>query len=284
MSGIPTYDIEENLRRIDMQRSLKFIVVEGSDDVPIYENIVSSVTENEVDFEIIHSGGKPRIKRFLIENPNIKNCIFIIDRDFDVLDHECDKLVYLERYSIENFYFCEDVLKSVVAMSVKVKLDDVKDIFNMGEFIEHSTPILLKLFHAVYYYQKVEAERLNQEGIDAESWSDTFICKDDNWRVCSLKVQALISRLYPNGYDEVVAKKYYEKQYISSGNVISDFPGKMLKVALQRYLKDSVIKLNPKLGSKFSNTDVTCTLLTSNLHRSRNLKRNLNPVYEFLKG
>lgn len=35
MAGIPTYDIEENLRRIDMQRSLKFIVVEGSDDVPI---------------------------------------------------------------------------------------------------------------------------------------------------------------------------------------------------------------------------------------------------------
>ncbi len=284
MSGIPTYDIEENLRRIDMQRSLKFIVVEGGDDVPIYENLVSSATTNEVDFEVIHSGGKPRIKRFITENPNIKNCIFIIDRDFDVLDYECDKLVYLERYSIENFYFCEDVLKSVVAMSIKVKLDVVKDILNMDEFIAYSTPILLKLFHAVYYYQKVETERLNSEGVDAESWSDAFICQENNWKVCSDKVEVLISRLYPDGYDEAVAKKYYEEQYKSSGNVISDFPGKMLKVALQRYLKDSVIKINPKLGSKFSNTDVTCTLLMSNLHRSKNLKKNLNPVYDFLQG
>ncbi len=284
MSGIPAYDIEENLRRIDMQRSLKFIVVEGSDDVTIYENIFSSITTTEVDFEVIHSGGKPRIKRFIDENSKATNCIFIIDRDFDVLDCEHDKLVYLKRYSIENFYFCEDVLKSVVAMSVRVKLDVVREIFNMDEFIGHSSPILLKLFYAIYYYQKVESEKLHRAGADLEGWSDEFICEDNNWKVCQQKVNTLISRLYPDGYSEAAAKDYYEEQYVSSGSVISDFPGKMLKVALQRYLKNSVIKLNPKLGSKFSNTDVTCTLLMSNLHRSKDLQHNLNPVYDFLLG
>ncbi|MEB2721423.1 DUF4435 domain-containing protein [Citrobacter braakii] len=284
MAGIPTYDIEENLRRIDMQRSLKFVVVEGSDDVPIYENIVSSVTANSVDFEVIHSGGKPRIKTFLSENPKTRNCIFIIDRDFDIFDGEFENLVYLERYSIENFYFCEDVLKAVVAMSVKVKLNVAHEILDLQSFIDYSTPILLRLFFAIYYYQQVEAKRLFENNLPVESWSEAFICQDDNWRICPNKIQTLISRLYPNGYDETVAENYYNEQYTSSGKVIEDFPGKMLKVALQRYLKDTVIKLNPKFGSKFSNTDVTCTLLMSNLHRSRDLNKNLEPVYNFLLG
>ncbi|WP_407222239.1 DUF4435 domain-containing protein [Enterobacter roggenkampii] len=282
MAGTPTYDIEENLRRIDMQRTLKFIVVEGSDDVPIYENIISASTDEDIDFDVIHSGGKPRIKTFINENPSLSNCIFIIDRDFDVLDCHNEKLVHLERYSIENFYFCEDVLKAVVAMSIKLKLEAVKDVFNMDEFIEHSTPLLIKLFHVVYYYQTVEAVRLNNEGCDAQSWSDAFICKDNSWNVCPKKVDDLITKLYPNGYDVETAEQHYSEQYNSSGNIIYDFPGKMLKVALQRYLKDSVMKLNTKLGSKFSNTDVTCTLLMSNLHRSKKLQINLTPVYEFL--
>lgn len=283
MAGIPTYDIEENLRRIDMQRSLKFIVVEGSDDVPIYENIVSSSIKNNIDFEIIHSGGKPRIKQFLIDNPKVSNCIFIVDRDFDVLECENKNLVFLERYSIENFYFCEDVLKAVVAMSIRVKLDVALDILDMADFNSYSTPILLKLFYAIYFYQKVEVDRLFALGLEAVSWSDTFICKDDNWQICPDKVNALVLKLYPDGYSEQDAIEYYNSQYVSSGNVISDFPGKMLKVTLQRYIKDSVIKLNPKLGSKFSNTDVTCTLLMSSLHRSRVLQENLAPVYSFLQ-
>lgn len=284
MAGIPTYDIEENLRRIDMQRSLKFIVVEGSDDVPIYENIISAATDNAVDFEVIYSGGKPRIKTFLSENATIRNCIFIIDRDFDVLDATFNNLVYLERYSIENFYFCEDVLKAVIAMSVRVKLDVAQEIVDLQSFADHNTPMLLDLFLAIYYYQQVESKNLFERGLPIESWSDAFICQNDNWRICPDKVQALISRLYPNGYNQTIAENYYRDRYISSGNIIDDFPGKMLKVALQRYLKDTVIRLNPKFGSKFSNTDTTCTLLMSNLHRSRVLNNNLTPVYNFLLG
>lgn len=284
MAGIPTYDIEENLRRIDMQRSLKFIVVEGSDDVPIYENIISSSVNDSIDFEIIHSGGKPRIRSFLNESPDVTNCIFIIDRDFDFLECENTNLVFLERYSIENFYFCEDVLKAVVAMSIRVKLDVALDILDMADFNSYSTPILLKLFYAIYFYQKVEVDRLSNLGAEAQSWSDTFICKDDNWQICPDKVNALICKLYPNGYIERDAIEYYNEQYSSSGNVISDFPGKMLKVTLQRYIKNSVIKINPKLGSKFSNTDVTCTLLMSSLHRSKVLQENLAPVYSFLQS
>lgn len=284
MSRIPAYDIEENLRRIDMQRTLKFIVVEGSDDVPIYENIIASSTGGEVDFEVIHSGGKPRIRRFLNENPAVRNCIFIIDRDFDIIEYEHDKLVYLERYSIENYYFCEDVLKPVIAMSVKVKLDVVSDIFNINAFIQHCTPILLKLFCAIYYYQKVESKKLAGEGKEVKGWSDTFLCKNDTWEVCPEKAEELIGRLYPEGYNEHEAEAYCRQSYASSGNIIADFPGKMLKVALQRYLKDSVIKLSPKWGSKFSNVDVTCTLLMSNLHRSSDLRNNLSAVYGFLSN
>lgn len=169
-------------------------------------------------------------------------------------------------------------------MSIRVKLDFALDILDMADFNSYSTPILLKLFYAIYFYQKVEVDRLFNLGVDAESWSDTFICKDDSWQICPNKVNALICKLYPNGYIERDAIEYYNVQYVSSGNVISDFPGKMLKVALQRYIKDSVIKLNPKLGSKFSNTDVTCTLLMSSLHRSKVLQENLSPVYNFLQS
>ncbi|HEE8948953.1 TPA: DUF4435 domain-containing protein [Providencia rettgeri] len=282
MSGFPVYNIDENLRRVDLQRSLKFIVVEGSDDVAIYESMLSSTIDKAVDYEIIHSGGKPRIESFILENPNVKNCIFIVDRDFDILESEFKNLVYLNRYSIENFYFCEDVLKAVVALSLKIKVRNVHDLFNIDEFVTYNTPILLKLFYAVFYYQKVKCQELNDGETQTEGWSDTFICGDNTWKVCQIKVDSLISRLYPDGYNEELAKKYCEEEYISSGNIIGDFPGKMLKVALQRYLKDSAIRINTKYGAKFSNTDTTCTLLISNLHHSKALKENLSQVYSYL--
>ncbi|MQB53392.1 DUF4435 domain-containing protein [Rahnella sp. RcJ3] len=283
MPTIPVYDIEENLRRVDMQRRIKFIIVEGKDDVPIYESLVSSAIEG-IEFDVIYSGGKPRIKKFLEDNQELVNCIVIVDRDFDLIDIESERLVFLERYSIENFYFCEDVIKSVIAMSLKMKKNDALEIVDLHAFIEYSTPLLLRLFYAIHYYQRVVVAELNMQGLPSPGWSDTFICMNDSWKVCPDKIEELIHNLYQNGYNEQLAKEYYETQYISSGNILADFPGKMLKVALQRYLKDSVIRINPKFGSKFSNTDTTCTLLMSNLHHSSTLKTNLQPVFNFLSA
>jgi len=282
MSSIPAYDIEENLRRIDMQRSLKFVVVEGIDDVPIYENIILSLNKSGCDFDVIHSGGKPRIDVFLRDNPDVSNCFFIVDRDFDRLDSYQNNVVCLERYSIENFYFCEDVIKAVIAMSLRLKLSDAAQIIDIGKFIEINSPKMVKLFYAIFYYQKVEVERLSALNIETNSWSDAFICKNNSWEICQEKVTTLIENLYPDGYDEDSAIEYYKSNYTSSGCVLSDFPGKMLKVALQRYIKDSVIKINKKYGSKFSNTDVTFTIFMSNLNLSKSLVRNLQPVSSFL--
>ncbi len=282
MSTIPHYDIEENLRRVGMQRRTKFVVVEGGDDVPIYESLVNATLSEHIDFDVIHSGGKPRIQRFIEENKNIDNCIFIVDRDFDEINSDSQKLVYLERYSIENFYFCEDVIKSVVAMSLKIKKNSVYELMSLNEFLEHNTPFLLRLFYAIFYYQRVKVEMLNEQNISTPGWSETFICMNNSWRICPGKINELIQKLYPDGYDEQLAIDYYQREYVSSGSILYDFPGKLLKVSLQRYLMDSVVKINPRYGSKFSNTDTTCTLLMSNLHHSVGLKNNLQPVFDFL--
>ena len=42
MKKIIKYTGEENLIRIKMQKNTKFIVVEGEDDIPIYETIFNS--------------------------------------------------------------------------------------------------------------------------------------------------------------------------------------------------------------------------------------------------
>lgn len=105
MSGMPRYNCDENFRRIKRQKTLKFVVVEGVDDVPIYESVLSYLSKDGVEYDVIHSEGKKNIKKFHDENPSLKNCIYIADKDFDDTRLPMDNVVFLNRYSIENYFF-----------------------------------------------------------------------------------------------------------------------------------------------------------------------------------
>ena len=43
MSSIPIYTPSENITRVEMEHAIKFVVVEGSDDVPTYESVLIQV-------------------------------------------------------------------------------------------------------------------------------------------------------------------------------------------------------------------------------------------------
>jgi len=284
MSGMPKYNFEENFRRIKRQKKLKFVVVEGVDDVPIYESILSYFIQDEIDYDIIHSEGKKNIKTFHQENPNLENCFYIVDKDFDDTRLPMNNVVFLNRYSIENFFFCDDVIRSVVAVSFRVKERDALGLLNLDEFFEHVNPILKDLFYKIFYYQTVRAEQINIDGEETNSWSSTFISDDRMWTLSEEKINTLELKLYPQGVDINIINEHLAQCEVQFQGFENSFPCKMLKVSLQRYLRDKAISINKKFSGKFNDTETTSTLIMSHLYKSKALKENIEPAIVFLQS
>lgn len=282
MAGIPKYSAEENLRRISRQKSLKFIVVEGPYDVPIYDYVIRCGADSGVDFDVVHAGGKVAIQEFLTTKKQYGNCMFIVDKDFDAIKLEYDNLVYLDRYSIENYYFCDEVISSAISISLNCKLCDAKKLMSIAEFNEGNKDTLLNLLKAIVYYQnEIAPQRLRGE--EAPSWSDTFICNENGWEISRERAEKLIDDIIPENikFEDVTA--YFDRNFELADEISNVFPGKMLKTSLQRYIRTKIREVGTKkLNGKFSNIDTAYELLTAHLHKSPDLKGILLPIKEFV--
>jgi 5S rRNA maturation endonuclease (ribonuclease M5) len=278
MPSIRSYSAEENLRRIRMQKKLNFVVVEGPDDIPIYESFLESLNVKN-NFEVIFSGGKTAIKDF-IKNHKSKNSIFIVDRDFDKNEINDERVVYLNRYSIENYFICEEVISAALSLVFKCKKQDAKNIFSLDEYrkeISHSIETLTK---SLYYYQNIIApQKVDEEKI---AWSDMFICENNSWKICKKKVIQLIKTLIPDDEDQDKAKSEFEKKYTANVDFLYIFPGKMLKTSLQRYIQLKIKEVKPSARSHFGDIEAMRIALASKMHYSTDLKTTLEPVNAFL--
>lgn len=280
MSSVIKYNPEENFRRLKRQKKIKFVVVEGSDDLPAFESVLVGMTQNDVDFDIFYSGGKGPIKRFLRENV-VSNSMFIVDKDFDEIDSSLGQIVCLDRYSIENFFICEEVICSALQHVLKCRYKDARDKFSLDKFSEHvanSTEYLVKV---LFYYQREIVPTMN--GQEKVRWSERFLCRNASWKLCDNQIQTLIAELLPPEANKEKVEKYFEDFFSSSGSAIKDFPGKMLKLSLQRYIRDQLLTLSPNLRGKFNNVDSMSDSLSTTMHRSSDLRRVLTPVVDFLK-
>jgi hypothetical protein len=279
MVAIRTYTPEENMRRVRRQRGLSFVVVEGCDDVPIYESCLMSLVSDGADFDVVSSGGKTAIRDFL-QSHHTDNSVFIIDKDFNDMGLEDERLVSLDRYSIENFFICEEVISCSLQFVLKCKLADVRAVFSLDEFSAEIVDGTTELMKVLFYYQRHVVAQL--DGEEKISWSNKFLCVDTEWKLCRAKITELIGQLLPEGEGMEEVEFYYQEHFHSSGSITKDFPGKMLKHALQRYVRQKLIDIRPSLGGKFNDVEVMKESLAAVMYRSTEVKRVLTPVVEFI--
>lgn len=280
MTSIRSYNSEENLRRIKMQKSLAFIVVEGSDDIPIYESCLSLLTGGCENFDVVHAGGKIPIKHYLSNN-RTSNAIFIIDRDFNDIGITDNRIVSLDRYSIENYFICNEVICYSLQFAIGCKLKDATEAFNLDEYINNITESLEELIKVIFYYQRVVSPNL--QGEQRPAWSDAFLCKNDSWHLCEIRIRELIENLLPEPDQVTAAREYYKDNFALAGSITENFPGKILKHSLQRYIRKSVMEIKPGAKGKYNDVETTRVLLSSVLHRSKHIAKALGPAIEFLK-
>lgn len=279
MGAIRTYNGEENLRRIRMQKSTTFVVVEGVDDVPIYESCISHMAHDCQKYDIVFAGGKAAIRDYVKEHKS-QNAIFIIDRDFQDIGVDDARLVSLDRYSIENYFICSQVISHSLKFALNCKFQDAHDAFDIGEFTASITASTESLIRAIFYYQKIYSKNIEGE---RPAWSDTFLCENNSWKLCEIKVEDLINTILPSPESRVAADAYYEENFNLPGAAIENFPGKMLKHSLQRYIKQQVKKMRPAAKGKYPDVETTRELLSAVIHKSEHMLRVLTPVVNFIR-
>ncbi|WP_340332814.1 DUF4435 domain-containing protein [Pseudomonas sp. LP23] len=279
MGAIPKYNGLENLRRIKMQKAITFVVVEGVDDVPIFESCIGHLAPDCQKYDIVFTDGKSAIREYIKENKS-QNAIFIIDRDFQDIDIEDPRLITLDRYSIENYFICSQVISHSLKFALNCKYQDAFEAFNLDEFIERTTTATEKLIKAIYYYQKVHSKTLSGA---RPTWSDTFLCANGTWHLCTDKIEQLITSLLPTPELQEAAESYYQQNFNLPGSAVENFPGKMLKTSLQRYIKQQVTNIRPAARGKYSDVETTRELLSAVIHKSDDMARVLLPVVEFIR-
>lgn len=278
MGAIRTYNGEENLRRIRMQKSTTFVVVEGADDVPIYESCLNHIAHDCQKYDVISADGKSAIRDYLRDHASA-NAIFIIDRDFQDLDSDDDRLVSLDRYSIENYFICSQVISHSLKFALRCKFQDAFNAFDLDEFINSTSQSTEKLIKAIYYHQKVLS---GQDG-ERQSWSDAFLCENNSWTLCSTKIDQLVNSILPTPEEKAAADIYYQENFNLPGTIIDIFPGKMLRHSLQRYIRQQVQVIRPSARGKYADVETTRELLSSVIHKSDHIVRVLAPVAHFIR-
>lgn len=280
MGSIRTYNGPENLRRIRMQKSTTFVVVEGSDDVPIYESCLSHMAQGCEKYDVVFAGGKIPIKDYITSNATI-NAIFIIDRDFHDIGIDDERIIALDRYSVENYLICSQVISHSLKFALNCKFQDAFTAFDIEEYVTSICKSTERLIKAIFYYQKVYSRQIEGE---RPAWSDTFLCQNNSWELCATKIENLIDLLLPSPQLVAEAEVYYDESFNLPGSAIENFPGKMLKHSLQRFIKQQVTSIRPGAKGKYHDVETTTELLSAVIHKSEHMNRVLAPVVEFIQS
>lgn len=279
MSSFPKYTAEENITRVQMEKGVKFVVVEGLDDLPIYESTIRSMLpEGDLEmWDIVHVGGKNNIRQ-LIEDCSHGNFICIADKDFDERI-ESSSVINLSRYSIENFLICEEAISAALSIALRVKYQDVISNFNLNKFHQEVEQNASHLIKALFYYHRVIVKGDNPPRV---SWSDTnILIHPPRWGICDAQVQQIISKLIPERVTIEEIEKYFEEHFVPSEKLAYDFPGKMIRVLLQRHV-DAYYKTHKRKGSPFSSIDSFTVCVSAVLNKSNNFTRQIEPILRFL--
>lgn len=279
MSSPLRYTGEENLLRVKMEKHTKFIVVEGIDDVPIYDQVISSTINNQTSstWMIVHAEGKTKIIDFLNDNSE-SNLFCILDKDFDFVDIADPRAIYLDRYSIENYFICDDTIRIVLAQILSCLPANLNTRFSLSQFKAEMESKLRELLKALFYYQKFSTDDSKY------SWSEHFLFKPNgSWEISSENTSELFEILFddPPPYDEI--NNTYNEHFSNGDCITHEFPGKMLIIGLYRYVNSQTNNIKAKVFKKhYNNEHAFKTAMSLTLHRSVSLNQIIEPVIEFI--
>ncbi|WP_420789385.1 DUF4435 domain-containing protein [Shewanella algae] len=236
MPNFPAYTAEENLLRILMDKNTKYLLVEGQFDMSIFSELVSIISDKNKDLKepvTVYGGGKHNILEWNKKH-NPKNSSIILDMDFDNPDVELksENITPLRKYSIENYFFDEDVIRPLMANLLSRSLSDIGDILSLEELRAHWATELSELMHVLFYYQKLYSG-------NKDKWNSYFINEGNgNWRISTERVKKLKREMLietNKTYDECY--KEFKKLYKEPCHPCIHFPGKLLFESFNRYLK-----------------------------------------------
>lgn len=281
MAEIPTYTADENLNRIQMEKSIKFVVVEGKSDVPIYEIAIRSMLDLQSDTsDIIYVGGKKNIKK-LIQEIQTNNYICIADKDFDPPINS-RSVISLGRYSIENYFICEEAISGALAVAMNESYKKIKQAFNLSHFLSEVSTNASTLLKVAYFYHRVIVPNKSMDSTANISWSNRLINRHTgSWGVCQRTVNELINELKEDA-NMAEIERFFAENYNSPSEVAYDLPGKMLKALLQQYIANFYRQYKNKGGGQLKNIDTCMQAIISHLNLSTEFKRQISPVFEFL--
>ncbi|MGE4440074.1 MAG: DUF4435 domain-containing protein [Desulfomicrobium sp.] len=281
MKKILRYTEEENLTRIKMQKNTKFIIVEGADDVPIYETIFNShVIELslDVDFEVVYGGGKSKITSFA-QSYCKNNFRAILDLDFDhnekISDH---RLRYLDAYSIENYYFSRIVLSYLLANILKLKMKDVLAHVDLTEWHSHVNDECFCCLKHLYFYQK-------NYNYDKSKWSNMYICKDNGcWEIDKTKINLILTKIIDETcVTDQEIDDFFNSTFPSYDKITKVFPGKMIFHSFYRYVKQYMEKnYSGIFSANFTNDKSFKNASTTYLKFNTECRKILHPIFNYL--
>ena len=143
---------------------IKFFI-EDTESENLYLIILSKLFPKIKLENIFSLGGKINVIDHANENKNIKNHIYLVDKDFDDLLNKMislPALFYLERYEIENYFIeSEAIIKFIISMKPRIKLEKKSVIKDLDKFINHTNRMLHKLFFLFFISQLQEQKLKN---------------------------------------------------------------------------------------------------------------------------
>ncbi len=267
---------EENIRRIIMDKKTKYIVVEGEEDVPKYEQTIRALISQDFDFEPIFVGGRKNIEALLKSNPN-RNFMAIADSDFNKEALTSDnRVVVLSRYSIENFMFCNTVLSALIANVVNDTEANVRAWFNLSDWINHLHRRLFFLLKSLHFYQK--------NIYNKKKWSKVDLNMINSWEICEIKISDFLNHLYDNSVPTEEIEKSDQFNNITEREFVKYFPGKLLITSLYRFIYMKLIDkygTAKKLTTRVGNQDSLIFSCSPFLHRQHDLRTELKGIADF---
>lgn len=262
----PVFSPDETFTSIEMELNNNFIIVEGPFDISIYDHLYEYYCKlNNLDCNkiIVQGGGKKSIIDW-IPNTDASNYVALLDMDFDnhIYSKKYENVFELEKYSIENYFFDENVVSHMLSFIFLSKSSIVREFLDFKELYQEWKKLITPLLPVLIYYQKCYSG-------DKKKWNNKFLCKKNSYHLCEDMIDKFKNELlHEMGVVEGVCEQYF-KNFNSLNNCTSvNFPGKLLFDSFYRYLKGIC---NEKKAKSFSNiTNTTALKLQLVPHLSSN--------------
>lgn len=170
---------------------------EDQDQENLYEEIIKNLFPELKYSRVFPLHGKTSVLTHAKQSKtdsNIKNPIYIVDKDFDDLLGTMindDRIFYLDRYCIENYLLDENALiKVLIETYPKEKIDELKKKIDLPNFYAESMNSLRPLFKLFYTVQKLDLGLKN-----CSAKPEEFTLKGKPWSIDPKKIEKYLELL-----------------------------------------------------------------------------------------